>query len=56
MRHCYFRVLLGLVWMVAAVVCGWKGNLSMTVLYGALAAVFCYTAYTIWKKEKANRR
>lgn len=56
MRHCYFRILLGLVWMVAAALSGLRGNLSMTALYGVLAVVFLYTAYTIWKKEKANRR
>ena len=56
MRHCYFRILLGLVWMVAAIASGVRGNLSMTVLYGVLALVFHYTAYAIWKKEKANRR
>ena len=56
MRHCYFRIIIGLVWMIAAVVSGLSGNLSMTALYGVLGLVFVYTAYTIWKKEKTDRR
>lgn len=50
MRHYYFRVLMGLVWMVAAVVSGVNGKVSMAALYGVLGVVFLYAAYTIWKK------
>ena len=56
MRHCYIRLVIGLVWVVAALSCIVRGNLSMTVLYGALGVVFMYTAYTIWKKEKTGGR
>ncbi len=56
MRHCYFRILMGLVWMVAAVVSVMNGKLSMAAMYGILGVVFFYTAYTIWKKERADRR
>lgn len=56
MRHCYLRILMGLVWMVAAVVSGINGKLSMAAMYGVLGAIFVYTAYTIRKKEKENRR
>lgn len=52
MRHCYFRVLLGLVWMVAAVGSVVNGKFSMAAIYGVLGVVFLYTAYTIWKKDK----
>lgn len=56
MRHCYFRIIMGLIWMVAAVASGVSGNLSMAALYGILGVVFMYTAYVIWKKEKADGR
>ncbi len=56
MRHCYIRLVIGLVWMVAAISCIIRGNLSMTALYGVLGVVFMYTAYSIWKKEKTNGR
>lgn len=56
MRHCYIRILVGLVWLVAAVASGVKGNLSMAAMYGVLGAVFFYTAYTTWKKEKSDGR
>ena len=54
MRHCYFRILMGLIWMVAAVISGVNGNVSMAALYGALGVVFWYTAYTTWKNAKAG--
>lgn len=56
MRHCYFRILMGLVWLVAAIVSAVKGNISMAVMYAALGVVFAYTAYTIWNKEKSDGR
>ncbi len=56
MRHCYFRLFMGLIWLFAAIASGFGGNLSMAALYGVLSVVFMYTAYTIWKKEKADGR
>lgn len=56
MRHCYFRVLMGLVWMVAAAVSGVNGKVSMAAMYGVLGVVFLYAAYTIGKKDNKNRR
>ena len=42
MRHFYFRLILGIVFIA--------------LLYIFLGGVFLYSAYSIWKKEKDNRR
>ncbi len=55
MRHIYIRRSLGLIWLVAAIVCGISGNILMMGLYLGLAGAFLYSAYTIWKKEKDGK-
>lgn len=55
MRHFYFRLVLGIVWLIAAVVSGVSANIPFAVLYAALGIVFLYSAYSIWKKEKDKR-
>lgn len=55
MRHVYIRGLVGLIWLVAAIVSGISGNFEMTVLYVILVGVFLYSAYATWKKEKDNK-
>lgn len=55
MRHVYIRGLVGLIWLVAAIVSGISGNFEMTVLYIILGGVFLYSAYATWKKEKDNK-
>ena len=52
MRHIYIRGIIGLIWLVAAIVCGISGNFPMMGLYLVLAGAFLYSAYTAWKKEK----
>lgn len=52
MRHFYFRLILGIVWFVAAVISVVKANISFAVLYVILGIVFLWSAYSIWKKEK----
>ena len=52
MRHIYIRGIIGLIWLVAAIVCGVSGNFPMMGLYLVLAGVFLYSAYAAWKKEK----
>ena len=44
MRHVYIRSILALVWLAAAIV-------SVNMLFAVMAAVFLYSAYTVWKKE-----
>ncbi len=55
MRHIYIREIIGLIWQVAAIVCGVSGNFPMAGLYIILAGVFLYSAYAAWKKEKNGR-
>ena len=46
MRHFYFRLILGVVFIVCMIY----------LLYVFLGGAFLYSAYSIWKKEKNNRR
>lgn len=52
MRHFYFRLILGIVWLVAAAISAVKANTSFVALYVVLGIVFLWSAYSIWKKEK----
>ena len=55
MRHFYFRLILGIVWLVAAIVSGVKANISFAALYVVLGIVFLWSAYLMWKKEKKDK-
>lgn len=55
MRHVYIRGIIGLVWLMAAIVSGVSGNFEMGVLYVILGGVFLYSAYATWKKDKGDR-
>jgi uncharacterized membrane protein len=52
MRHFYFRLIFGIVWLAAAVVSVVKDNISLAALYAVLGIVFLWSAYSIRKKEK----
>ena len=52
MRHFYFRLTFGIVWLAAAVVSVVKANISFAALYAVLGIVFLWSAYSIRKKEK----
>jgi uncharacterized membrane protein len=52
MRHFYFRLILGIVCLAAAVVSAVKANISFAALYVVLGIVFLWSTYSIWKKEK----
>lgn len=54
MRHFYFRLLFGMVWLAVAAVSAVKGNVSLAALYVAVGIVFLGSAYAIRKKEKGN--
>ncbi len=55
MRHFYFRLILGIVWLIAAVVSVINANFSFAALYVVLGVVFLWSAYSIWKKEKKDK-
>lgn len=55
MRHIYIRGILTLIWLIAALISGISGNLEMTMLYIVIGALFLYSTYSIWKKEKKNK-
>lgn len=55
MSHVYIRGSIGLIWLIAAIVCGVSGRFPMTGLYMILAAVFLYSAYSAWKREKDGK-
>jgi len=52
MRHFYFRLIFGIVWLAAAVVSVVKDNISFAALYAVLGIVFLWSAYSIRKKER----
>ncbi len=52
MRHFYFRLIFGIVWLAAAVVSVVKVNISLAALYAVLGIVFLWSAYSIRKKER----
>lgn len=55
MRHFYFRLILGIVWLAAAVVSAVKANIPFAALYAVLGVGFLWSAYSIWKKEKKDK-
>lgn len=55
MRHFYFRLILGIVWLVAAVASAVNGSFLFAVLQVVLGIVFLYSASSIWKREKDKR-
>lgn len=48
MRHVYIRSILAFIWLAAAIV-------SVNMLFAVMAAVFMYSAYAVWKKEKKDK-
>lgn len=55
MRHFCFRLILGIVWLAAAVFSAVRANISFAALYAVLGIVFLWSAYSIWKKEKKDK-
>ena len=55
MRHFYFRLLFGIVWLIAAVVSIVSTNIPFAALYVVLGIVLLWSAYSIWKKEKKDK-
>ncbi len=55
MRHCYFRLILGVIFAICAVYSFITANIPFAIMYVVLGGVFLYSAYTIWKNSKDNR-
>ncbi len=55
MRHFYFRLLFGIVWLAAAVVSIVGLNIAFAALYVVLGIVFLWSAYSIRKQEKEDK-
>ena len=55
MRHFYFRLILGIVWLAAAVVSAVGANIPFAALYVVLDIRFLWSACSIWKKEKRDK-
>ncbi len=55
MRHFYFRLIFGIVWLIAAVISAVNANFPFAVLYVVLGVIFLWSAYSIWKKEKKDK-
>jgi uncharacterized membrane protein len=58
MRHFYFRLILGIVFIGCMIFSFVTVNIPFAVLYLVLGIVFLASAYSLWKKEKDkdNRR
>lgn len=54
MRHIYFRLLLGLVWLGVAGFSFATGNVGMAGLFGVVGVVYLSSAASMWKKTKEN--
>ena len=52
MRHFYFRLILGIVFIGCMIYSFVTMNIPFALLYIFLGGVFLYSAYSIWKKEK----
>ena len=52
MRHFYFRLIFGIVWLAAAVVSAMRSNISLATLYAVLGIGFLWSACSTWKKER----
>lgn len=52
MRHFIFRLIFGIIFLIAAVICVIKANTSSAVLLGALGIVFLLSAFSIRKNNR----
>ncbi len=56
MRHFYFRLLLGTLFMICMLYSFFTANIPFAFLYLALGGIFLFSAYSLRKKEKEKRR
>lgn len=56
MRHFYFRLILGIIFIGCMIFSFFTMNIPFAVLYLALGGAFLFSAYLLWKKDRDNRR
>lgn len=56
MRHFYFRLVLGIIFVICMIYSFITANIPFALFYLAFGGMFLFSAYSIWKKEKDNRR
>lgn len=56
MRHFYFRLILGIVFLSCTIYSLVTMNFAFIPLYLILSIALLVSAYSLWKKEKNNRR
>jgi len=54
MRHMLMRLVIGLVWLAAAIVSAVTLNFSMVIFFGVMGVAFLFSAYSIWKKDEGK--
>jgi len=54
MRHMVMRGIIGLVWLVAAVVSAISLNFPMVFFFGVMGVAFLGSAYSIWRKREGK--
>lgn len=54
MRHMLMRLVMGLVWLVAAVINVFSMNFPMVFFFGVMGVAFLCSAYSIWRKSEGN--
>lgn len=56
MRHFYFRLVLGILFVICMIYSFITATIPFALMYLVLATVFLLSAYSLWKKDKGNRR
>lgn len=56
MRHFYFRLILGIVFVACMIFSFVTANIPFALLYIVLSIALLISAYSLWKKNKENRR
>ena len=56
MRHIYFLLILGIVFLACMIYSFFTANIPFALMYLVLGGVFLLSAYSLWKKNKDNRR
>lgn len=56
MRHFYFRLILGIIFIGCMIFSFVNMNIPFAILYLVFGGTFLFSAYSLWKKDKDNRR